>query len=127
MSKAKMPYKKGDKVFVKTVVDDNEMVANQIATVRLVDDDGSIGLVFDRNVDGHDLEGHCKNGYGWFVQKNHIRPVTKADVSWPILTTADGDVLRITKLTKKGFEIGEVFVTWETMDTVQKLRKSATK
>ena len=30
-----------------------------------------IGLMFPQNIGGHDLEGICRNGYGYYVPENH--------------------------------------------------------
>lgn len=32
----------------------------------------SIGVGWDEYIDGHDLDGHCEDGYGWYVGPNEI-------------------------------------------------------
>ena len=32
----------------------------------------SVGVRFDSFIDGHDCDGHCEHGYGWFVLKNYV-------------------------------------------------------
>ena len=31
-----------------------------------------VGVRFDSFIDGHDCDGHCEYGYGWFVLKNYV-------------------------------------------------------
>lgn len=43
-------------------------------TVVIVDGD-SVGVEWDRNVDGHDCDGLCKSGHGWYIGKESVKLV----------------------------------------------------
>lgn len=47
----------------------------KVGTVRQIG--GSVGVEFDENVDGHILDGCCKNGHGWWVGSPGLELVTE--------------------------------------------------
>jgi len=48
----------------------------KLGTIRQIG--GSVGVEFDENVDGHTLDGCCKNGHGWWVGSPGLELVTES-------------------------------------------------
>ena len=48
----------------------------KVGTVRQIG--GSVGVEFDENVDGHTLDGCCKDGHGWWVGSPGLELVTES-------------------------------------------------
>lgn len=46
-----------------------------------VNHDGSIGICFDDYVDGHDLDGLCEWGYGFWVKKETLTHIDDTNMS----------------------------------------------
>ncbi len=42
----------------------------------------SVGVGWDTYIDGHNLDGHCKNGYGWYVGPNEIVKLDDDDTEY---------------------------------------------
>lgn len=40
----------------------------------------SIGVEWDRMIDGHNCNGSCLRGYGWYVKDFEIRPEIEIDI-----------------------------------------------
>ena len=60
----------GDKVsYQSKVAAGSKIKFGEIGTVRVVED-GQVGVVFDRNIGGHSLDGRCANGYGWYFYRD---------------------------------------------------------
>lgn len=50
-----------------------KLVSGDTGTIAMADS-GSIGVIWDTFVGGHNLGGLCEEGYGWFVSCNDIMP-----------------------------------------------------
>ena len=48
-----------------------KMSIGECGTIVVADRTG-YGLCFDKYVGGHDLDGACPNGHGWWVWEEHI-------------------------------------------------------
>lgn len=48
----------------------------KLGTVRKIG--GSVGVEFDENVDGHTLDGCCKDGHGWWIGSPSLELVTES-------------------------------------------------
>lgn len=78
----KTEFQVGDRVMI--VESGNPRLVGLEGTVRVpIDDGGWIGVVFDTEIAcGHDLDGMCESGYGWYF------PSHKAKII-PVLETLD--------------------------------------
>ena len=62
-----MKFKVGDRVKVVRGDSFDSCVLGKVGTIKGCMGENSIAVVFDDNVDGHDLGGICKFGHGWLV------------------------------------------------------------
>lgn len=83
-----MKFKVGDRV--KVVKGDcfGSRVLGKVGTVKKCMGENCIAVVFDENVNGHDLEGICKFGYGWFCNPKNLECITNSKNK--IVVTSDG-------------------------------------
>jgi len=48
----------------------NKRIINQLGTIVEIqgEDDGSVGIIFDNDINGHDLGRYdCEEGHGWWM------------------------------------------------------------
>lgn len=75
-------FKVGDRVIC---VEDNpygndDIFAGNTGTVCREDDYGDVGVCWDDKVEGgHDCDGSCEYGFGWYVSPSAIKLDTEAD------------------------------------------------
>ena len=48
----------------------------KVGTVRQIKE--NVGVEFDEDIDGHTLDGCCKDGHGWWVGSSHLELVTES-------------------------------------------------
>lgn len=65
----------GSRVLVTSTPPRDLSLTNEPGTVVHIPERNHIGVRFDRNVGGHDMEGHCEEGYGWYFTRGHIAPI----------------------------------------------------
>lgn len=59
--------------------DNNDIVSGCIGTICQLDD-GRIGVCWDKRVArGHDCDGNCTDGHGWYVECEYIRVIETGD------------------------------------------------
>lgn len=59
---------------VKILSDFDSLYKGDTGIIRFINGD-EIGVEWDRNMNGHDLDGLAKHGYGWYVQKEDIEVI----------------------------------------------------
>ena len=60
----------------------------EIGTIRDITGLG-IGIAFDNNICGHDLNGKCENGHGWWIDVDLIEKVCDELHELPAFQPAD--------------------------------------
>lgn len=82
-----MKFKVGDRVRVIRQFAYNTYIIGKIGTIRIIANNGEIGIEFDEYIHGHDLHvlGKCKYGYGWYCPDDILEPVH--DNSKIVITT----------------------------------------
>lgn len=71
-------FKVGDKV--KCVEAYNDRIIPGLKGVIVnINYPGSIGIEWEKDINGHDCNGYCKNYYGYYVSKSNIELLTSSD------------------------------------------------
>lgn len=83
-----MKFKVGDRVKVVRGEGFDSRVLGEIGTIKECMGENSIAIVFDNNVNGHDLGGICKFGYGWLCSPKNLERITNSKDK--IVITSDG-------------------------------------
>ena len=67
-------FKVGDRVrCVRVSKYDKQELLNEVDTIKVIDGfDNSIGVAFDADINGHSLDGRCKNYHGWWLNSNQL-------------------------------------------------------
>ena len=61
-------FEVGDRVVAIAEHDDNTSIIGVAGTVLAVESYGTYAVEYDERIsNGHDLNGKCKDGYGWFT------------------------------------------------------------
>jgi len=71
-----MQFKLYDRVeaIVNYPFESDYIVAGDLGTVCDFDDDGYIGVAWDKPLpEGHDCSGNCEHGYGWYVHELDVK------------------------------------------------------
>lgn len=76
-----MDFEIGDRVICKSSIRTyvGELRSGDTGTVR-IRDKKRIGIEWDNNVGGHDLQHLCKDGHGWFFFANYIPLIDDIEV-----------------------------------------------
>jgi hypothetical protein len=70
----KNSFKVGDRVTCIKVYDGKQETLNEVGTVvDAPDTEEYVGVSFDKLVQGHDCNGRCDPGYGWYFHTNVTR------------------------------------------------------
>ena len=76
-----MKFEVGDRVRVKsgfTMISGNSLTEGALGTVAIISPSGAVGVRFDAPFeDGHKLDGHCEDGYGWWCREDNLQLVTE--------------------------------------------------
>lgn len=59
--------------------DGKREIINAKGTIRIINHRGEIGIEWDENVHGHDLNGTVEHGYGWYVTHQSIKPLIEEE------------------------------------------------
>ena len=64
-------------------------------TVHIIKDyNNNIGVVFDNKVNGHDLDGACRNGYGRWYRPSELKLINSIKTSTAIKQMAKNKILK---------------------------------
>lgn len=97
-STAEQPYKVGDRVVCHHVGQNNtDFCPGTIISDSGVESGTRYGVHFDNYINGHDLNGQCEDGYGWFVGERNMEHLALHDRtrSVPVESTEVENTFRI--------------------------------
>lgn len=61
-------------------------ITGLIGTIRRVNSGNSgfsnVGVEFDKNMGGHNLDGLCEHNYGWNIPRMYVKPIKTIKVYW---------------------------------------------
>lgn len=71
-------FKVGDRVrCISVAYEDRSCMLNKVGTIKDPNvGDGTAGVAFDDDVNGHTLGGRCKDGHGWWMCPGQLKKVT---------------------------------------------------
>ena len=74
----------GDRVLCTSMYDGNYSVKDAVGTVITVKDaSGRYGVEFDEYVKGHDIQGRCEYGYGYWIDSELLEPLPEETLELP--------------------------------------------
>ena len=82
MGETQRSIKVGDRVVCMYSNDGNDSIVDEIGIVRKTDHDNYKAAVeFENYVNGHDINGTCEYGYGWWIPLDYLSQVEDEPVA----------------------------------------------
>lgn len=72
-------FKIGDTVRCIAVYYGNHKIKNQTGTICNIDSDGTYGVNFHKDINGHSCNGSCPDECGWYIPSQFLKAVKKEE------------------------------------------------